>query len=111
MNTINELITTYVNQGTQSIRQNPNYSLDITNRTVDIIIDDFISYMYRNGYEFTPVIDRQVEYLKDVIHVEYLRDGINSVKDQYDALLASGMFWSVFPELTGTWEHDKHKFI
>lgn len=28
-------------------------------------------------------------------------------KENYDKLLASGMFWEFHPELTGEWEKDK----
>ena len=28
-------------------------------------------------------------------------------KEDYEKLLASGMFWEFFPELTGEWEKDK----
>lgn len=29
------------------------------------------------------------------------------VKNNYDRLLASGMFWVIYPELTGIWSVDK----
>jgi hypothetical protein len=28
-------------------------------------------------------------------------------KDNYDKILKSGMFWEVYPELTGDWNVDK----
>ena len=28
-------------------------------------------------------------------------------KENYDKLLASGMFWEFYPELTGNWDKDK----
>ena len=28
-------------------------------------------------------------------------------KESYNKLLASGMFWEFYPELTGNWEIDK----
>lgn len=33
----------------------------------------------------------------------------NKIKSQedYTKLLNSGMFWELFPELTGSWEEDK----
>ncbi len=33
-----------------------------------------------------------------------------SEKDYFD-LLKSGMFWEIYPELTGEWEKDKDEFI
>jgi hypothetical protein len=29
------------------------------------------------------------------------------VKDSYTKLLKSGMFWELYPQLTGVWEEDK----
>lgn len=31
----------------------------------------------------------------------------NDIKKPYDMLLKSGMFWELYPQLTGTWEEDK----
>ena len=28
-------------------------------------------------------------------------------KEHYDLLLKSGMFWEIYPELSGDWEKDK----
>lgn len=36
---------------------------------------------------------------------------MGDIKDEYKKLLASGMFWELFPYLTGDWEHDKEMFI
>ena len=33
------------------------------------------------------------------------------IKDEYDLLLKSGMFWEFYPDLTGDWEKDKSKFF
>jgi len=32
-------------------------------------------------------------------------------KADYFKLLGSGMFWEIYPELTGEWEKDKDEFI
>lgn len=32
------------------------------------------------------------------------------LKQEYEKVLASGMFWEFHPELTGEWEKDKDKF-
>ena len=32
-------------------------------------------------------------------------------KEEYAKVLASGMFFEWFPDLTGTWEEDKDQFI
>ena len=34
-----------------------------------------------------------------------------SIKQEYDYLLKSGMFWVFLPQLTGTWEDDMAEFI
>ena len=31
----------------------------------------------------------------------------SKIKDSYDRLLKSGMFWEFYPQLTGEWEEDK----
>jgi hypothetical protein len=31
----------------------------------------------------------------------------NHIKKTYDMLLKSGMFWKLYPQLTGNWEEDK----
>jgi hypothetical protein len=33
------------------------------------------------------------------------------MKEEYDQLLKSGMFWVFFPTLTGTWSKDMAHFI
>lgn len=30
---------------------------------------------------------------------------------QYNQLLQSGMFWEIYPQLSGNWEKDKKEFI
>lgn len=35
---------------------------------------------------------------------------MSRLKEQYDQLLKSGMFWELFPELTGDYNTDKEKF-
>lgn len=32
------------------------------------------------------------------------------VKDEYNKLLKSGMFWEMYPNLTGDWEEDKYSY-
>lgn len=32
-------------------------------------------------------------------------------KEKYVKLLDSGMFWEIYPELTGNWEKDKDEFM
>jgi len=36
---------------------------------------------------------------------------LNIAKENYDALLKSGMFWVFFPENTGKWEEDQERFL
>lgn len=31
----------------------------------------------------------------------------NDIKRSYDNLLKSGMFWELYPQLTGNWDEDK----
>lgn len=31
----------------------------------------------------------------------------NKMKETYDKVLKSGMFWEWYPQLTGVWEEDK----
>lgn len=31
----------------------------------------------------------------------------NLMKETYDKVLKSGMFWEFYPQLTGVWEEDK----
>lgn len=33
------------------------------------------------------------------------------LEKEYNELLSSGMFWVIFPQLTGIWEEDKEQFI
>lgn len=33
-----------------------------------------------------------------------------TIRDEYDGLLKSGMFWEFFPELTGSWKEDEDSF-
>lgn len=35
---------------------------------------------------------------------------MNTLRQEYDKLLASGMFWEFYPYLTGTWKNDKYAF-
>ena len=32
-------------------------------------------------------------------------------KEHYDLLLKSGMFWEIYPELSGDWENDKDEIL
>lgn len=33
------------------------------------------------------------------------------MKEEYDQLLKSGMFWVIFPDMTGNWIDDEPDFI
>lgn len=35
---------------------------------------------------------------------------MTDIKQEYDSLLASGMFWEFYPELTGEWVKDQEEF-
>ena len=39
-----------------------------------------------------------------------MRQTINNAKDRYREAVASGMFWELFPELTGVWSEDREKW-
>jgi len=59
--------------------------------------------------------------MKSTLFFSFLSDGKNNfekiknmdkyknikTKENYEKLLASGMFWEFHPELTGNWEQDK----
>lgn len=36
---------------------------------------------------------------------------LNEIRDHYIRLLESGMFWEIYPDLTGKWENDGRTFI
>lgn len=33
------------------------------------------------------------------------------IRDSYDKCKNSGMFWEIYPQLTGEWEEDKHFWL
>ena len=48
--------------------------------------------------------------LYDVVYVETREKIDGLIKEQYNKLLRSGMFWEFHPELTGVWEKDEAEF-
>jgi len=36
---------------------------------------------------------------------------VKKIKVEYELLLKSGIFWEIYPELTGNWNKDYIKFI
>lgn len=48
--------------------------------------------------------------MKSIISKPRLIRKTSEVKDEYDGLLKSGMFFEFYPELTGDWSKDKDKW-
>ena len=76
-----------------------------------IPIGPIILFLYSIGFFMSELNDKD-------LHTECIENWIEKqekIEDNYQKeyllLLRSGMFWEIYPELTGEWEKDKEIFI